>query len=164
MSENVPPPPGAACPRRALFGELTPARNADQGGCHLSAARASEQLPAAGAQPYPTPCDVGGRGPQAGFEGEPAHGGDPLEDQENRQGARAVAVAGAADAAQGPVPGVLREIKGEAAAARGIAIGAEDEIDSPLRRLRLVRAPYATAAHCPSAGPCTSMVDRYPAC
>jgi len=135
MSENVPPPPppsaAAACPRRALFGEarLPPA--------------AAGQSPDAGGQEAWVPLSAGPAA--AAADARAAASQDALDDQENRpQRASGAALRAGAAAA----PGLLRDIRGEAAAAMGIALAADEHVESPLRRLRLARAlppcPYPT--------------------
>jgi len=132
MSENVPPPPpaAAACPRRALFGEVR-----QPGGAGA---------PAAGLQ---SP-DTGGReawalpsaGPAAAAaDARAAAGQDALDDQENRPH-RAGPAAAPARAGAAAAPGLLRDIRGDAAAAMGIALAADELVESPLRLLRLARA------------------------
>lgn len=155
MSENVAPAAAAARPRRALFG-----KRQQQGASPDAAAPQSLVLHAAGpgaqaaeapAAAASTPHQGAAGGPDrgleerlggAGLDAWPDDTGDLLQDQENlAPGQDLIGCAGAA--ARAAAPGVLRDIGGDAAAAMGIDLGGGEDIESPLRRLRLVRAPAA---------------------
>ena len=155
MSENVAPPAAAARPRRALFGKRRqPGASPDAAGpqspvLHAASVGARADKARAAAAPRPHYGAPTAEGPDGVLEGGCSGGAGPdtwlddtrdlLEDQENLapdQGAAGSAGA----AARGAAPGVLHDISADAAAAMGIALGGGEDVGSPLRRLRLVRA------------------------
>ena len=167
MSENMAPAAAAVRPRRALFGKRrqpratpdaaaprSPVLHAAGSGAQAAEAPAAAAFtPRQGAAGRPDGGLEGlglgleeGRSGGAGLDAWPDDTGDLLEDQENLAPSEGMAGSAVA-AARAAAPGVLRDIGGDAAAAMGIALGRGEDIGSPLRRLRLVRAPAACGVY-----------------